>query len=241
LGLTPVIATIWLDNPPLNVLSQDVLDAVRSGLTQLGDARVAVLRGRGGRAFSAGGDLASFREYGSGSAVAIQALADLIESVDVPVIAAIEGYCLGGGLEVALACDVRIAQAGAQLGFPEVGLGLIPGGGGTQRAPRLIGGARATWLLMSGERISAAEAYDWGLVQSVVDDLDAAVERVAATLTAQSPRALRELKRLLLETRDVRSDRAEQEAFARCLDSLEGREGMAAFFEKRRPSWAPSP
>ena len=94
-----------------------------------------------------------------------------------PVVAAIHGYCLGGGLEIALACDFRIAHADAQLGFPEVNLGLLPGGGGTQRAPRLISPGRARWLTMSGERIDAQTAEAWGLVEFVVDDLDAGIER----------------------------------------------------------------
>src|SRR5207253_1020058 len=154
------------------------------------ETRVIVLRGKGERAFSAGADIASFGQ-GHGQAGAIQATANLIESAPVPVVAAIHGYCLGGGLELALACDLRIAQADAQLGFPEVRLGLLPGGGGTQRAPRLIGRGRATWLIMSGERIPARQAEAWGLVELVVDDLEAGIEQVAGTLASQSPNALR--------------------------------------------------
>ena len=155
-----------------------------------------------------------------------------------PVVAAIHGFCLGGGLELALACDVRVAQADARLGFPEVRLGLLPGGGGTQRAPRLVGAGRAAWLLMSGEPIPARQAEAWGLVDLVVDDLEAGIEHVAGTLDAQSPNALREIKRLLRETRDRRDDAAEVAAFARCLASDDGQEGVAAFLEKRAPRWS---
>ena len=231
------IKTVWLDNPPVNAVNPAIVETIRGALEQLDAAtRVVVLRGRGERAFSAGADIAGFQ--GSvGPPADLQPLADLIESAPVPVVAAIHGYCLGGGLEIALACDIRIAEAGAQLGFPEVKLGLLPGGGGTQRAPRLIGPGRAAWLVMSGERLSAAQSEAWGLVEFVVDDLDAGIERVAGTLAAQSPNALREIKQLLRATRDARSDAVELEAFVRCLESEDGLEGVAAFLEKREPSW----
>ena len=152
-------------------------------------------------------------------------------------IAAIHGYCLGGGLEIALACDLRIAHADAQLGFPEVNLGLLPGGGGTQRAPRLIAPGRARWLIMSGERIPARTAEAWGLVEFVVDDLDEGIARYAEPLSRQSPHALRQIKSLLQDTRDARDDEREVQAFAACLTSEDGQEGVAAFLEKREARW----
>jgi enoyl-CoA hydratase len=234
-----VIETIWLDNPPLNVLAAEVLEALRDGLANLGpDTRVVVLRGRGERAFSAGGDISAFRGPDPTRALGIQSVVAMLESAPVPVVAAIQGYCLGGGLEVALGCDIRLAHSGATLGFPEVGLGLLPGGGGTQRVPRLLTPGRAAWLLMSGERISAAKAEEWGLVEFVVDDLEAGIDQVAGTLAAQSRNSLREIKALLRATREQRSDEQELAAFLRCLRSEDGQEGMAAFFEKRKPSWA---
>jgi enoyl-CoA hydratase/carnithine racemase len=118
-----------------------------------------------------------------------------------------------------------------------VRLGLLPGSGGTQRTPRLVGAGRAAWLIMSGERIPAAQAAEWGLVDLVVDDLEAGVEHVAGELDAQSPSALREIKALLRATREQRDDDAEAAAFARCLASEDGREGVAAFLEKRAPRW----
>src|SRR6476661_7289638 len=137
----------------------------------------------------AGADIGGFVGQGddSGRPAGIQPAADLIEQAPVPVVAAIHGYCLGGGLEIALACDFRIAQREAQLGFPEVNLGLLPGGGGTQRAPRLISPGRARWLTMSGERISAETAGAWGLVEFVVDDLEAGIARYVEPLDRQSP------------------------------------------------------
>jgi enoyl-CoA hydratase/carnithine racemase len=230
------IETVWLDNPPLNVVGAAIADTLTSALDELGDTRVLVLRGKGDRAFSAGADISGFKDS-EGGARRIQLLADQLEAAPVPVVAAIHGYCLGGGLEIALGCDLRIATRDAQLGFPEVNLGLLPGGGGTQRAPRLIGHSRAAWLIMSGERVDAETAQRWGLVDFVFDDLDAGIEQVAGKLARQSPSALREIKALLRATRVERSDDAESEAFARRLASEDGKEGVAAFLEKREPRW----
>jgi enoyl-CoA hydratase/3-hydroxyacyl-CoA dehydrogenase len=235
-----VIQTIWFDNPPVNAVAPVITDAIWETLENLADdVHAVVLRGRGERAFSAGADIAGF--VGGSAAgdrpAGIQPVADLIESAPVPVVAAIHGYCLGGGLELALACDFRIATRDAQLGFPEVNLGLLPGGGGTQRAPRLISPGRARWLIMSGERIPAETAEAWGLVEFVVDDLEEGIARYVEPLDGQSPHALRRIKELLRETRDVRSDELEVVAFAGCLDSEDGQEGVAAFLEKRPANW----
>jgi enoyl-CoA hydratase/carnithine racemase len=235
------IKTVWLDNPPVNAVDAGIIETLWRELDDdLGDdTRVVVLRGRGERAFSAGADIAGFQVAGAESErpAGIQPVADVIERTPVPVVAAIHGYCLGGGLEIALACDLRVAHAEAQLGFPEVNLGLLPGGGGTQRAPRLIGAGRARWLIMSGERIPAAQAEAWGLVEFVVEDLEAGIERYAGALAKQSPHALRQIKELLRETREGRDDEREFRAFADCLGSEDGQEGVAAFLEKREPNW----
>jgi enoyl-CoA hydratase/carnithine racemase len=231
------IKTVWLDNPPLNVIGAQIAEALTGALGEIDDAtRVVVLRGRGDRAFSAGADISGFKGS-DGGARRIQQLADELEAAPVPVVAAIHGYCIGGGLELALGCDLRIARRDAQLGFPEVNLGLLPGGGGTQRAPRVVGRSRAAWLVMSGERIDAELAERWGLVDFVFEDLDAGIEQVAGKLAQQSPTALREIKELLRTTRETRSDELESQAFARRLVSDDGREGVAAFLEKREPSW----
>ena len=215
------VRTVWLDHPPVNAVN------------------VVVLRGRGERAFSAGADITGFvRGAAEGDRPAgIQPVADLIEAAPVPVVAAIHGYCLGGGLEIALACDFRIATRDAQLGFPEVNLGLLPGGGGTQRGPRLISRGRAAWLIMSGERIPAETAEAWGLVEFVVDDIEAGIARYVEPLDRQSPHALAQIKSLLRDTRDARDDEREVRAFAACLNSEDGQEGVAAFLEKRQASW----
>jgi enoyl-CoA hydratase/3-hydroxyacyl-CoA dehydrogenase len=234
------IKTVWFDNPPLNVIGSKIAGALTDALQEIGDeTRVVVLRGTGERAFSAGADISGFKDS-DGGARRIQQLADDLEAAPVPVIAAIHGFCIGGGLELALACDLRIAGRDAQLGFPEVNLGLLPGGGGTQRAPRLIGRSRTAWLVMSGERVGAELAEQWGLVDFVVEDLDAGIGQFAGKLAQQSPNALREIKQLLNATREERSDELESQAFARCLASEEGKEGVAAFLEKREPRWRSS-
>ncbi len=233
------IKTVWIDNPPVNAVSRAVIEHLWAELEDTGDARVVVLRGAGERAFSAGADITGFGSLGEGERPAgITPLAAFMESLDVPIVAAIHGYCLGGGLELALACDVRLATRDAQLGFPEVRLGLLPGGGGTQRAPRLIGAGHAAWLVMSGERISADRAERWGLCELVVDDLEAGIEQVAGTLAKQSPHALAQIKALLRDTRGAPDYDRELEAFATCLQSEDGQEGIAAFLEKREPHWA---
>jgi enoyl-CoA hydratase/carnithine racemase len=236
-----VIKTVWLDNPPVNAVNAGIIETLWNELESLGaDVRAVVLRGKGERAFSAGADIGGFVGGGSDGERpgGIQPAANLIESVDVPVVAAIHGYCLGGGLEIALACDFRIAHKDAQLGFPEVNLGLLPGGGGTQRAPRLTSPGRARWLTMSGERIDAATAERWGLVEFVVDDLEDGIDRYVEPLTRQSPHALRRIKHLMLATRDRRDDELEVQAFVECLQSEDGQEGVAAFLEKREARWA---
>jgi enoyl-CoA hydratase len=149
----------------------------------------------------------------------------------------VHGYCLGGGLEVALGCDVRIATPDAQFGFPEVKLGLLPGGGGTQRAPRLIGAGRAAWLIMSGERIPAERALQWGLIEGIFDDLEAGIDEIAGSLAKQSPHAIRQIKQLLNATRETPDYDREMQAFGACLASEDGQEGVAAFLEKREPQW----
>jgi enoyl-CoA hydratase/carnithine racemase len=235
-----VIETVWLDNPPVNAVNSGIIETLWNAFENLSpDVNAVVLRGKGERAFSAGADITGFA---GGAAegdrpAGIQPVADLIEAAPVPVVAAIHGYCLGGGLEIALACDFRIATRDAQLGFPEVNLGLLPGGGGTQRAPRLISRGRAAWLIMSGERIPAETAGAWGLVEFVVDDLEAGIAQYVEPLDKQSPHAVRQIKALLHGTREGRSDEREVQAFAACLNSEDGQEGVAAFLEKRQANW----
>ena len=235
-----MIETVWLDNPPVNAVNAGIIETLWNTFESLDDAvNVVVLRGKGERAFSAGADITGFVGGSSDGdrPAGIQPVADLIEASPVPVVAAIHGYCLGGGLEIALACDFRIATRDAQLGFPEVNLGLLPGGGGTQRGPRLISRGRAAWLIMSGERIPAETAESWGLVEFVVDDLEAGIAQYVEPLDRQSPHAIRQIKSLLRDTRDRHDDEREAQAFGACLNSEDGQEGVAAFLEKRQANW----
>jgi enoyl-CoA hydratase/carnithine racemase len=244
------VGIVTIDKPPVNALSAQVIAELDEAFDELGadaDVRAVVLRGAGERAFVAGADISEFPTLGDevreeGSARGIQKLADRVEEFPKPVLAAIHGWCLGGGLETALACDVRIAAEDAQLGQPEVKLGIPPGGGGTQRLPRVVGPGRSALLTMTGDPISGRQAYEWGLVERVVpreELMDAALE-LARTLAERSPFTLAVLKGLARETRDLplaEGLRREAKAFARCLGSEDGREGVAAFLEKRAPQW----
>ena len=235
----PVVKVVWLDNPPVNALTLEVVETVERAVSEpQPSTRVIVLRGRGERAFSAGADVTALGAGDPALAAAIQRAADAIERSPVPVLAAIQGYCLGGGLELALACDLRIATEDSKYGFPEIRLGLLPGGGGTQRAPRLIGAARAGSMLLLGDQVPAPKAQLWGLIDFVVDSLDEGVEIYGGGLASQSPQALRELRQLLRETRGAPDYERELEAFTRLQRSDDGREGVAAFLEKREPHWS---
>src|SRR5262245_19690333 len=134
----PVVKVVWLDNPPVNAVDPAMLETIERAIDEVGEStRVLVLRGRGERAFSVGADLTDLAGGDPSLAAAIQRTANAIENAPVPVLAAIQGFCLGGGLELALACDLRFCTEDSKFGFPEIRLGLIPGGGGTQRAVRL--------------------------------------------------------------------------------------------------------
>ena len=245
------VAVVTIDHPPVNALSAPLLEELEAELERL-DAddgvRAIVLQGAGERAFVAGADISEFpslRQAASeegGSARGIQKLGARMDAARTPFVAAIHGFCLGGGLELAMCCDIRVAAEDAQLGQPEIKLGLIPGGGGTQRLPRLVGLGRAMLLNMTGDFIDARTAYEWGLVEKVVPGeelLDTAL-RIARTIAARSPVSVAVLRELTRTTRDLPLEeglRREADGFRRCLESEDGAEGVAAFLEKREPQF----
>ena len=210
------------------------------------DVGVIVIRGAGERGFCAGADIKSQGDPTSLPALRAQMTPSWIEALDrvrKPVIAAIHGYCLGGGLEISMACDMRVASPNAVFGLPETGLGLIPGGGGTQRLPRIVGLGRALDLLLTGDRINAAEAHRIGLVSrlsasndSLLDEVQILAERIASKPAAASA-YVKEAARDGLEL-DLRAGlKLEKDLFVLLMSTEDRREAAAAFKEKRQPAF----
>lgn len=250
LELGPV-AHLELVNPPLNLVTRELLEDLGEALATLatssaGDVRAVVVTGRGERAFCAGSHVGEFEsQRGTAGRERLEleervsrSLADL----PMPTIAAIEGNALGGGLELALCCDLRIASSRARLGLPEVRLAVTPGSGGTQRLPRIIGSARAKELILTGRIISADEAARIGLVNEVVPagEARARADVVAEEIAARGPLAVREAKRLIDAALDLdlaAGLAAELEASERIFASEDMLEGANAFLGKRDPQY----
>ncbi len=231
----------------LNALSSNVIGELAHAAGELEistDIRVVILTGAGDKAFVAGADIAEMVDMTPVQARAFSemggALGDAIESSEKPWIAAVNGFALGGGCELALACDFIYASDKAKLGQPEVALGVIPGFGGTQRLARRVGVAKCKELCMTGDRISAAEALRIGLVDAVWPhaELMAKVTEVALRIAANGPLAVAEVKRLVHEGQSAPLDQAlalEQRSFGLLFGTADQREGMAAFIAKRKP------
>lgn len=243
------IAIATLHRPEaLNALNLDVLEALHEAFTtrvSRDDLRAVVLTGSGGKAFVAGADIAAMADYTPAQAEAFslraQQVGEAIERCPVPVIAAVDGFALGGGCELAMACDILIAGPRAKFGQPEVNLGVIPGFGGTQRLVRRAGHAVAMDLCLTGRMIGAEEAARVGLASRAVESsaLEAAIE-AAEAIAGKGPVAIRLARRAIHEAADadLRAGlAAERSLFALCFATTDQKEGMAAFLGKRAPAF----
>ncbi len=228
-----------------NILTTRMLEELGNALRDIeGDKEIRVLVITGQRHFCAGADIKELLGKSPEEAQAFsrlgQRLCSRLEGMDKVVIAAVSGYALGGGCEIALACDLRIASDNAKLGQPEVTLGIIPGFGGTQRLTRLIGIGRAKEMILTGRTIKATEAEAIGLVNKVVaeEHLLPQTEEFARVIVQKGPVSIRNAKHLINETLDVTSRLdAEVSAFAECFASQDHTEGLRAFLEKRPPTF----
>jgi enoyl-CoA hydratase len=243
------VALLTLDRPAsLNALSFDLLDELVAALERLDDdpaCRAVVITGAGDRAFAAGADIGELAPEDSASLEAGGRFKawDRLAAVGLPLIAAVRGFALGGGCELAMACDMIVAAEDASFGQPEIRLGVMPGAGGTQRLTRAIGKARAMELILTGRTMTAQEADASGLLTKVVPTeatIDAALE-LAARIAAMPPRAVRAAKAAILdaEERSLSAGLArERTAFFGLFDTQDQAEGMAAFTQKRPPVWS---
>ena len=244
------VATVTINRPDkLNALNDQVIDEFRDAVERIAtsaEIRGAIVTGAGPKAFIAGADIGDLSKQGpfDGKARALrgQAVLRRMERCGKPVIAAVNGFALGGGCEVAMACTLRLASPNAKFGQPEVKLGIIPGYAGTQRLPRLVGRGRALQLILTGEMIDAEEAYRIGLVNKVVpaDQLLAETEKMLRGILAQGPLAVR----LALEAVDRGLDTTlddggnfEANLFGLLASSQDTKEGLTAFLEKRPPKF----
>jgi enoyl-CoA hydratase len=244
----PGVALVTIDRPDArNALTFALLAELADTLETLdrdGDVRAIVLTGAGERAFAAGADIVELAEQTPERLAAeghFEAW-DRISAIGLPVIAAVRGYALGGGCELAMSCDLIVAGDDAQFGQPEIRIGVMPGAGGTQRLTRAIGQARAMEMILTGRMLPAEEALAAGLVSRVVpagDTLDSAVE-LADSIAGMPPVAVRAAKAAVRSAAELPLSeglRRERAAFFALFDTTDQREGMAAFMAKRSPSW----
>ncbi|BFN14957.1 MULTISPECIES: enoyl-CoA hydratase [Marinobacter] len=244
------IAVLTIANPPANTWTADSLAALKATVEELNDDRnifALVVTGQGEKFFSAGADLKTFADGDRARANDMaqrfgEAFAALTAFRGVS-IAAVNGYAMGGGLECAMACDIRIAEEHAQMALPEASVGLLPCAGGTQNLPWLVGEGWAKRMILCGERVTAAKALEIGLVEEVVptgNGLEAAL-KLAEGACKQSPSSIARCKQLVMSARDGRSHsdgwRMERELFVELFHTEDQKEGVNAFLEKRKPDW----
>jgi enoyl-CoA hydratase/3-hydroxyacyl-CoA dehydrogenase len=239
------VAIVWLDNPPANSISPAVVEGLQAAwdAVEASDARALVLASPNPALFCAGADIKAFTrmdaQAGKELLDAVHGLLRRWESSRVATIASVNGLAFGGGCELAMACDVRVAGFSATFGQPEVNLGIIPGFGGTQRLPRLVGPAKALEMNLTGEPVSAEDAYQHGLVNRVVEDHELFDEAMAwaRKLAGQAPVAVEQIKQVSHAGDLDQGVADEKQGFAAAFGSDDAKEGIAAFLEKRSPRW----
>ncbi len=240
------ICTISINRPEkLNALNNQVfldLDEAIKAVNLDSSVKVVIITGAGEKAFVAGADIKEFSDFNSDKATELSKrghkVFQAIEDLGKPVIAAINGFALGGGCELAMACHLRVASSTAKLGLPEVTLGLIPGYGGTQRLVKLVGQAKALELIFSGKFIGAEEALSIGLVNQVGESAVEVAIKLATSIAKQAPLAL---KNAILAVKSAGSDegyKQEAKLFGELFDTEDFKEGTGAFFEKRKPTFS---
>ncbi|HEX8073151.1 MAG TPA: enoyl-CoA hydratase-related protein [Pyrinomonadaceae bacterium] len=243
------VALVTINRPEkrnaLNIKTREEGAAALEELRADDSVRVVVFTGAGDKAFVAGADIAEFADRTAVTQRDVMTGRSLFTAVDTfpkPVIAMVNGFCLGGGCELALSCDLRVASERATFGQPEINLGIIPGGGGTQRLTRLVGEGKAMELILTGELINAQTAYALGLVNMVVphEELEAKTMELAGRIAEKSPVALRLAKEAVKTAARALLDeglRREIDLFALCFSSADKDEGVRAFLEKRKPEF----
>ncbi len=244
------VRTITINRPDqLNALNRATIADLNKGLKEAEvdkSVRVVIITGSGAKAFVAGADIKEFAHFSveEGKALAADGqrqLFDLVEALNKPVIAAVNGFALGGGLELAMSCHVRIASDNAKMGLPEVSLGVIPGYGGTQRLPRLVGKGTAMEMILSAQMIDANDALQWGLVNRVVpqDQLLSTAHELAVRIMKNSPTALAAAIRAVNAGYEPGANglQREIEEFGKCFGTADFKEGTTAFVEKRKANF----
>ena len=244
-----VVGIIKMNRPEsLNALNIETLGEIRDAVTLLNtddDVKVLIFTGEG-KGFIAGADIKQMKDMNEDEAREFcnlgQKIFDIIENLDKPVIAAVNGFALGGGCELAMACDIRIASENAKFGQPEVNLGIIPGFGGTQRLSRLVGKGIAKELIFTGDMIDAPTALRIGLVNKVIaaENLLDETIGIAQKIASKGPAAILIAKSVINRGSDTDLTKGlaiERDGFVQCIASGEAKEGMEAFVEKRKPNW----
>ena len=239
------IGRVTVNRPKqLNAMNSATRSAIVEAFEQFGsdpDVRAIILAGAGEKSFIAGADLTEFATSDELDTAKMRnewRMIDIAAACPTPIIAMIDGFCLGGGMELAMACDLRVASDRSRFGQPEINLGILPGAGGTQRLPRLVGEGRALELMLTGRIIDAAEAERYGIVNFVwpADELETRTIELAEQIASKAAFAAERVKRATRSGLALEEGlQHERELFAECFNSPDGKEGVAAFLEKRKP------